>query len=327
MGYFNKNNPPPGQEKPLDEGHGAIHYNYYYGQNSNGLHSGEAAGTGSGGGNPSPKRREEVREMEAPEKRQADWAAKQQADRMHMRQGQYAAGAIQTQTFRPGQTIESQTRIALPEGWLPALTKGAVKDIDERGIHTVDFGANGGEQRFAHEVISAYFAPVRRDTMRESIRKALLNPPKINEHPEPGDRVVDARAHQFIVEKRDPMGRIVQVMDIYGQSHQCKSESIRKIEATEPLAPTPEGHTLNEGLQSLPLGAGQFVTVTGVDPVYNQWRTHGVPANEAAGFVGQRGLVEFAFYPVSSNTRMYQILFDRGGRRDFSEAELANPEG
>lgn len=300
----------------VNEGHGAIQYNYYYGQNSNGLHSQEAAKTGSG-------------EQQAPRGREDEmnWADKQQADILHMRNGPRHNEESKRQVFQTGQQVEAQTKIALPEGVLPAFAKGRITKIDEGGIHTVDFGQHGGEQRFAHEVISAYFAPIKRDTMRESIRSALKSPPKINEHPEAGDRVVDKGGNQLYVERRDPMGTVVQVKDIYGRQHRLRGDQIRKIDDATEFAPTPQGHNLTEGLQSVPLNPGQRVTVTSVDPIYNQWRSHAVPANEVAGYIGQTGMVEFASYPVSSNTRMYTVLFDKGGRREFSEAELANPEG
>lgn len=254
---------------------------------------------------------------------EASWAAKRAADIYDIRNRHFAHGTVQEQTFRVGQVVESQTGIVTTSGRLGAGAKGTVKSIGEDRTVTVEFRAPIGEQKFAPDVMSAYFAPIKTESMRSIIRKAITEPPvTVEDHPSPGDRVVCENGFQYAVERRDAMGRMIQVTDHLGRSHMFNAGQIKKLPEGTEFVRGVVGHKLDENLQSTPLNPGQKVTVAHIDPIYNQWRVFPVYAGEAEGFVGATGMVEFAMYPVSSGTRMYRVLFEKGGRRDFSEAEL-----
>ncbi len=306
----------------IEEGHGAIAHHYYYARHGNGVNSASAGAQGSSDGGAQPKvgrRNEQMSRAEAP------WAAKRAADIYDIRNRHFAHGTVQEQTFRVGQVVESQTGIITTAGRLGVGAKGTVKLIGEDRSVTVEFRAPIGEQKFASDVMSAYFAPIKTESMRSIIRKAITEPPvTVEDHPSPGDRVVCENGFQYAVERRDAMGRMIQVTDHLGRSHMFNAGQIKKLPENTEFVRGVVGHQLSENLQSVPLNPGQKVTVATIDPIYNQWRVFPVYAGEADGFLGATGMVEFAMYPVSSGTRMYRVLFEKGGRRDFSEAELTN---
>lgn len=307
-------------KESLDEGHGAIAHHYYYAQHGNGVNSASAGAQGSSDGGAQPtvgRRNEQMSRVEA------SWAAKRAADIYDIRNRHFAHGTVQEQTFRVGQVVESQTGIITTSGRLGVGAKGTVKSISEDRTVTVEFRAPIGEQKFAPDVMSAYFAPIKTESMRSIIRKAITEPPvTVEDHPSPGDRVVCENGFQYAVERRDAMGRMIQVTDHLGRSHMFNAGQIKKLPENTEFVRGVVGHQLSENLQSVPLNPGQKVTVATIDPIYNQWRVFPVYAGEAEGFLGATGMVEFAMYPVSSGTRMYRVLFEKGGRRDFSEAEL-----
>lgn len=307
-------------KESLDEGHGAIAHHYYYARHGNGVNSASAGAQGSSDGGAQPtvgRRNEQMSRVEA------SWAAKRAADIYDIRNRHFAHGTVQEQTFRVGQVVESQTGIITTSGRLGVGAKGTVKSIGEDRTVTVEFRAPIGEQKFAPDVMSAYFAPIKTESMRSIIRKAITEPPvTVEDHPSPGDRVVCENGFQYAVERRDAMGRMIQVTDHLGRSHMFNAGQIKKLPENTEFVRGVVGHQLSENLQSVPLNPGQKVTVATINPIYNQWRVFPVYAGEAEGFLGATGMVEFAMYPVSSGTRMYRVLFEKGGRRDFSEAEL-----
>lgn len=309
-----------GLDAQLDEGFGAIAHHYHYARHGNGVNSASAGAQGSSDGGAQPtvgRRNEQMSRVEA------SWAAKRAADIYDIRNRHFAHGTVQEQTFRVGQVVESQTGIITTSGRLGVGAKGTVKSIGEDRTVTVEFRAPIGEQKFAPDVMSAYFAPIKTESMRSIIRKAITEPPvTVEDHPNPGDRVVCENGFQYAVERRDAMGRMIQVTDHLGRSHMFNAGQIKKLPENTEFVRGVVGHQLSENLQSVPLNPGQKVTVATIDPIYNQWRVFPVYAGEAEGFLGATGMVEFAMYPVSSGTRMYRVLFEKGGRRDFSEAEL-----
>lgn len=309
-----------GLDAQLDEGFGAIAHHYHYARHGNGVNSASAGAQGSSDGGARPtvgRRNEQMSRVEA------SWAAKRAADIYDIRNRHFAHGTVQEQTFRVGQVVESQTGIITTSGRLGVGAKGTVKSIGEDRTVTVEFRAPIGEQKFAPDVMSAYFAPIKTESMRSIIRKAITEPPvTVEDHPNPGDRVVCENGFQYAVERRDALGRMIQVTDHLGRSHMFNAGQVKKLPEDTGFVRGVVGHQLQEGLQSIPLNPGQKVTVATIDPIYNQWRVFPVYAGEAEGFVGATGMVEFAMYPVSSGTRMYRVLFEKGGRRDFSEAEL-----
>src|SRR5262249_7168912 len=74
--------------------------------------------------------------------------------------------------------------------------------------------------------------------------------------------------------------------------------------------------------------SGSRARVTGVNPDYNRFRTHGIPPGESDSMVGRVGQIAFEYYPVGlpNGVAMYRVLFPEGGMKDLTSRELAVQE-
>lgn len=220
-------------------------------------------------------------------------------------------GGVAESRLRAGDKVESRTKLESVQGTIPALTKGTVTEVTAEVV-TIDLG-RFGVQAVNAGIAAKTFAVLPGYSQQQSIKESFGLKPSGSLVV--GDRVKDSRGVQYAVLQCDTFGRSVRVLGEDGTEHQAAVNQFSALEAGTPFP-------IREGMQSEPFPPGGRVTVTRIDPVLNQWRTRGVGPMEAGAYVGQTGILEFAFYPVNG-VRMYRVLFERGARRDFSDAELA----
>jgi hypothetical protein len=308
----------------LDEGFGAIYHNHYYGQNA--AHNGPApveveiknlTHDQPRSGVDSPEAGDKTRPGVGEATRMRNWHDKQMQDVASMRSAYGGGREAGTQRFSEGDRVETHSPMVFSEAVVPALVKGKVTEVSEDGVPTIDFG-KWGTYAVPGKVASATLTVQQEDRTRSMLRESIGWTPESGF--EIGTRVKDEGGRQYTVERTDTHNQVAQVMDENGLQFMLSTDGLTQMDEGESFA-VHEGYN-----QSDPMNPGQFVTVTSVDPVCNSWRTRAVPANEAEGYIGQRGLLEFAFYHTGA-ARMYRVLFQNGARRDFGETELGPAEG
>lgn len=278
--------------KDLEEGHGAIAHYYHYGLNSNGVNSSKGGSMSS-------------------------WAEKQMNDLVHIRNA-YHGGGKSPIKFRVNETVLTRQAITLTDREIPRGTRGKVFEVAKDGSYTLDFGGKLGKIPFSAAVAEARFEVVRGDTIRESIIKGLTDQYKVPANLLPGQRVKDAAGHQYFVEQGDVFGRRFQVMNTEGNPKIIERTELQPMSEEEPFGGPPSGESIANG----PLPPGAKVIVRNIDPVNHTFRRYGVAPGEAAGIIGQTGVLEFAFYAVPGSGPIYRVLLSQGGRKDFSSSEI-----
>lgn len=211
-----------------------------------------------------------------------------------------------------GDQVESRVKLESVSGSIPALARGKVTEANDASVK-IDLGRFGVHELSRDAAARAFMVLPsygRTDVIRESIANATPHQ-AVNR----GDRVKDSRGAQYHVEKLDTFGRRLYVIDESGTEHCIESSTLELVDPQTAF-------TTVEGMQTEPFPPGSKVQVVNVDPVYNMYRTRGVPNMEASAYIGQIGLLEFAFYPTGTGVRMYRVLFDRGAVRDFSDTEI-----
>lgn len=275
----------------LEEGFGAIYYNYFndryaYGKNS--LNS---------------SNRVSAKETAM------DYRAQRLKEIVGMNKKTYG-GVKEENTFKVSENVEASNTIALASGYIRAGVKGVIAEVNSDS-YVIDFGIKDGKVSINKEVAEDTFVarPVSgtRDILRKTIEGSLKAGPSINI----GDRVADASGKQYAVEQADVFGRRFKVFSENGEIRVLNKNELTRIAEDAPL---PGGDT--------PCCAGKMVRVVGIDQESNQWRALGVPAGSRENVVGQVGVVEFAYYPTGVTAPMYRILLQGFGRRDFTGAEI-----
>ena len=175
--------------KKLEEGHGAIAYNYHYGPNSNGVHSRRGGSM-------------------------ASWSEKQRDDILHMRDV-YHGGGKTPMSLRVNETVLARQAVTLTDREIPRGAQGRVVEQTAEGLFKLDFG-KWGTLTVSPEVATSKFDVVRGDSIRESIARGLSKGYQIRESLRPGARVKDAQGNQYFVEQGDVFGRRFQVMNTKG---------------------------------------------------------------------------------------------------------------
>lgn len=227
-------------------------------------------------------------------------------------------GPAAESTLTVGDKVESRVKLESVSGTIPPLSKGTVLEVSGAQVK-IDLGRFGVHDVNA-QTAARSFVVLPGHSQQDSIRESFGIKPAGSFNV--GARLKDDRGFQYTVTQRDTFGRTLQVLGEDGSEHVVVSNA---LSAVDPKAPFP----IREGMQTEPFAPSERVRVVGVDPIFNQWRTRGVPNMEAGAYVGQVGFLEFAFYPAGG-VRMYRVLFERGARRDFSDAELepvATPQG
>jgi len=273
--------------KKIEEGHGAIAYNYHYGPNSNGVHSRRGGSM-------------------------ASWSEKQMNDMLHLR-NMYHGGGKSTPTLRVNETILTRQAVTLTDREIPRGAQGRVVEQTAEGLLKLDFG-KWGSLTVSPEVAASKFEVVPGDSIRESLARGLAKGYQVRESLRPGARVKDAQGNQYFVEQGDVFGRRFQVMNTQGQPKIIEGIDLERLDESTPF-------TEDASIANTPLPPGSKVVVTTIDPVHNSLRRYGVAPGEAGGIVGQQGVLEFAFYP-SAGVPVYRVLLQNGGRKDFTVNEI-----
>ncbi len=273
--------------KKIEEGHGAIAHNYYYGPNSNGVNSRRGGSM-------------------------ASWSEKQMNDVLHLR-NVYHGGGKAAPSLRVNETVLARQAVTLTDREIPRGAQGKVVEHTSEGLYKLDFG-KWGAVTVSPEVATSKFEVVRGDSIRESLIKGLTNAYQIRESLRPGARVKDEDGNQYFVEQGDVFGRRFQCMNTKGQPKIIEVQQLTRIDESTPF-------TEDASIANTPLPPGSKVIINNIDPVHNSLRRYGVAPGEAAGIVGQQGVLEFAFYP-SAGVPVYRVLLQNGGRKDFTVNEI-----
>lgn len=276
----------------INEGFGAIRYNYYndryaYGKNSlnssNGVSAKETAMN---------FRAERLKEIDGMNKKMF-------------------GGIKEANTFKVSENVEATSTITLASGYIRSGVKGVVAEVNDDS-YVIDFGDRSGKVSIAKQVAEQSFVarPVSgtRDILRKTIEGSLTVGDSINI----GDRVADAEGKQYAVEQADVFGRRFKVLSENGVVRVLDKNEIKKLAEDTPMAGGEDMGT-----------PGKMVRVVGLDQESNQWRAMGIPAGSQENIVGQVGVVEFAYYPTGVTAPMFRVLLQGYGRRDFTGAEIA----
>lgn len=230
--------------------------------------------------------------------------------------GNGAFGGIEATKLQENMRVESRRSVETLSGTIPAGAKGVVTKLTE-SVATVNLGKHGVHE-LRRDVAANMFSPSRDFVSQtEVLRESFENSSPVMSL-EPGNRCVDSRGIQYVVEGLAAHGYSAQVLGEDGKQHMAPVHTFTRIDAKAPFP-------IREGFVTEPMAPGSRVRVTNVDPVLNQFRSHAVGALETpSAYIGQIGILEFAYYPAGGigGTRMYRVLFEKGGKRDFSEGEL-----
>jgi hypothetical protein len=280
----------------INEGFGAIRYNYYndryaYGKNS--LNSSNRVSSKETAMNFRAKRLKEIYEMNR----------------------KTFGGIKETKTFKVNENVEATSTITLASGYIRSGVKGVVAEVYDNS-YVIDFGGRAGKVAIAKQVAEESFVarPVTgtRDILRKTIEGSLTVGDSINI----GDRVVDAEGRQYAIEQADVFGRRFKALSENGVTRVLDKSEVKKIAEDAPLAG-----------EEMPSAAGKMVRIVGIDPQSNSLRARGIPSGSQENVVGQVGVVEFAYYPTGVTAPMFRVLLQGYGRRDFTGAELAPADG
>lgn len=276
----------------INEGFGAIRYNYYndryaYGKNSLNSSNGVSA-------------KETAMNFRAKRLKEIDGMNKKMF-----------GGIKEANTFKVNENVEATSTITLASGYIRSGVKGVVAEVNDDS-YVIDFGDRSGKVAIAKQVAEQSFVarPVTgtRDILRKTIEGSLTAGDSINI----GDRVVDAEGKQYAIEQADVFGRRFKALSENGVTRVLDKSEVKKIAEDAPLAG-----------EEMPSAAGKMVRIVGIDPQSNSLRARGIPAGSQENVVGQVGVVEFAYYPTGVTAPMFRVLLQGYGRRDFTGAELA----
>jgi len=219
-----------------------------------------------------------------------------------------------------GMHVESLKAFETALGSVPAGRRGVVTEVNvDTSMVKVDLGTNIGERQLTFEAAARLLGPiVDRDAMLDPMRESIASMAELQRTVTVGDRVVDGQGRQHVVERVGNMGMDLYLEDEHHVQSQVLTQMVSRIDENTPFP-------FYEGLGSVPMQPGSRVRITGLDPVLNTYRTHGTGPMDSAGYVGQVGILEYAFYPLQldgQGIRMYRVLLDRGSRRDFADSEF-----
>jgi len=275
----------------IDEGFGAIYYNYFndrYAHGKNSLNSSKGVSA---------------------KETSMDYRAQRLKDIVGMNKKMFG-GVKEENTFKVSENVEAANTITLASGYIRVGVKGIVSEVREDS-YVIDFGAKGGKVAINKEVAEESFVarPVTgtRDILRKTIEGSLTAGDSIRI----GDRVADGEGTQYAVEQADVFGRRFKLFSESGVIRVLDKRNLSKLAEDAPLAG-----------EDNPCCAGKMVRIVGIDPQSNSVRARGIPAGSQENIVGQVGVVEFAYYPTGVTEPVYRILLQGFGRRDFTGAEI-----
>lgn len=275
--------------KNIDENFGAIQHHYY-----------------------------EYRREEPAKENEMSWHQKQISDLAGIRGAQFSRSP-EVRKFRAEEQVVTNKAITLSDKVLPSTLRGVVAEADAEAMTvSVDFGEGWGCVTFAEDVASQCLESIRKDTMRDMIRQGIRTPKAVEEFFAVGSRVKDSNNHQYVIEHKDVFARRFQVLGERGDVKVLNVNEVSMLGDEEPY--------FAGDLEEAPLSPGGTVRIAQIDPELNAHRARGIQAGEAAGTIGQTGILEFSYYPVQGQ-RMYRVLLQAGGRKDFADSELEPVDG
>ena len=192
----------------INEGFGAIRYNYYndryaYGKNS--LNSSNRVSSKETAMNFRAKRLKEIYEMNR----------------------KTFGGIKETKTFKVNENVEATSTITLASGYIRSGVKGVVAEVYDNS-YVIDFGGRAGKVAIAKQVAEESFVarPVTgtRDILRKTIEGSLTVGDSINI----GDRVVDAEGRQYAIEQADVFGRRFKALSENGVTRVLDKSEVKK---------------------------------------------------------------------------------------------------
>ena len=236
------------------------------------------------------------------------WYEKQAADIAHIKN--FYEGKRARANFHVNERVSLAYDINTAGGTIPRTSEGEIVEAAIDGSYVVDFGATG-KHHFSAEVAAKALYAIQKSDMRETIRKAMNS--RIDESFNPGHRVKDMDGRQYFIEQADVFGRTFQCIDEKGRTRVLSKHEVERVDEEEALP----------GGNPLALSPGSTVVVRGINPALNNIRARAILPGEAAGIIGQTGILGFAYYPAGQGSTMYRVILQSGGMKDFSMEELS----
>lgn len=325
MSKDNKTLPGPTGDRIIKEGFGALYYHYFANQ---------PPAPGSPGTISIPSPRPSVG---------ANTPVDTKENRMSWQQNRERDVHAMVRKFQGGRNLSGFTKndhviaigaIPLAEATIPKGAKGVITGYT-KDSYVVEFVSLGEHVISASDAAYnlSYDSYVKEDPLKSMVRRVfkmqettegnkddlsipagleLVNPTQ--ETLKAGDHATDSTGDHLCIEGVEADGN-VKAMDSTGAFRIVPASEIVRLSKETPLP-------VVEGFDGDPITRFDKIQVVRVDPVLNSRRSHGIEPGVAEAMIGKIGQVEFAYYPIDG-LRMYSILFDNYGRRDFSDSEIA----